>query len=118
MTGGRVAVRISIFATRVANTGVDRVPLLGAAAQWTLLPSRNTELAWASPRELLKVFHTDSVGCHITTVTNDILKKLDMVSKDPPRAEADRPGNCRGENGAGAGGGGEFGRAEARNQAA
>jgi transaldolase len=82
VTGGRVAVRISIFATRVANTGVDRVPLLGAAAQWTLLPSRNTELAWASPRELLKVFHTDSVGCHITTVTNNILKPLDMVSKD------------------------------------
>lgn len=42
----------------------------------------NVELIWASPRELLNIFHTDAVGCHIITVTNDILKKLNLVGKD------------------------------------
>ena len=42
----------------------------------------NAELIWASPRELLNIFHADGVGCHIITVTNDILKKLDVVGKD------------------------------------
>jgi transaldolase len=40
------------------------------------------ELIWASPRELLNIFHAEAVGCHIITVTNDILKKLDLVGKD------------------------------------
>jgi transaldolase len=40
------------------------------------------ELIWASPRELLNIFHADEVGCHIITVTNDILKKLDLVGRD------------------------------------
>jgi transaldolase len=40
------------------------------------------ELIWASPRELLNVFHADAVGCHIITVTNDLLKKLSLVGKD------------------------------------
>jgi len=42
----------------------------------------NVELIWASPRELLNVFHADDVGCHVITVTNDVLKKLDLVGKD------------------------------------
>jgi transaldolase len=42
----------------------------------------NVELIWASPRELLNIFQADAIGCHIITVTNDILKKLDMVGKD------------------------------------
>ena len=40
------------------------------------------ELLWASPRELLNIFQADEVGCHIITVTNDILKKLSLVGKD------------------------------------
>jgi transaldolase len=40
------------------------------------------ELIWASPRELLNVFQADQIGCHIITVTNDILKKLDTVGRD------------------------------------
>jgi transaldolase len=42
----------------------------------------NVELIWASPRELLNIFHADDVGCHVITVTNDLLKKLDLVGKD------------------------------------
>ena len=41
-----------------------------------------SELIWASPRELLNIFHAESVGCHVITVTNDILAKLNLVSKD------------------------------------
>ena len=41
----------------------------------------NTALIWASPRELLNVFQADDIGCHVITVTNDIIKKLSLVGK-------------------------------------
>jgi transaldolase len=40
------------------------------------------ELIWASPRELLNIFQADAIGCHIITVTNELLKKLHLVGKD------------------------------------
>ena len=40
------------------------------------------EVLWASPRELLNIFQADEVGCHIITVTNDVIKKLANVGKD------------------------------------
>lgn len=72
---------VSVFAGRIADTGRDPVPLMAAAAE---LVSKypNIELIWASPRELLNIFQADEIGCHIITVTNDILKKLDLVGKD------------------------------------
>jgi transaldolase len=39
-------------------------------------------LIWASPRELLNIFHADAIGCHVITVTYDILRKLMLVGKD------------------------------------
>ena len=39
-------------------------------------------MIWASPRELLNIFQADAIGCHIITVTNDILKKLALVGRD------------------------------------
>jgi len=72
---------ISVFAGRIADTGRDPVPLMAAAVQ-VLADLPNAELIWASPRELLNIFHADTVGCHIITVTHDILKKLDLVGKD------------------------------------
>jgi transaldolase len=72
---------VSVFAGRVADTGRDPVPLMAAAVELVRL-SPNVELIWASPRELLNIFQADAIGCHIITVTNDILKKLDLVSKD------------------------------------
>jgi transaldolase len=42
----------------------------------------NQELIWASPRELLNVFQADAIGCHIITVTNDVLRKLPLVGRD------------------------------------
>ena len=72
---------ISVFAGRIADTGRDPVPLMAAAVE-LLRPYPHLELIWASPRELLNVFQADSIGCHIITVTNDVLKKLSLVGKD------------------------------------
>jgi transaldolase len=72
---------ISVFAGRIADTGCDPVPLMAAAVRM-LRDFPNAELIWASPRELLNIFHADTIGCHIITVTHDILKKLDLVGKD------------------------------------
>lgn len=71
---------VSVFAGRIADTGVDPVPLMRCAVEH-LDAFPNVELIWASPRELLNIFHADAVGCHIITVTNDVLKKLDLVGK-------------------------------------
>ena len=72
---------ISVFAGRIADTGRDPVPLMAAAVEM-LRPYPNIEPIWASPRELLNIFQADTIGCHIITVTNDILKKLELVGKD------------------------------------
>ncbi len=64
---------ISVFAGRIADTGRDPVPIMAEALQ--IMRSRpQQELIWASPRELLNIFQADSIGCHIITVTNDVLK--------------------------------------------
>jgi transaldolase len=72
---------ISIFAGRIADTGRDPLPLMAAAVELLKIVP-NAELIWASPRELLNVFHADAIGCHIITVTNDILKKMKLVDYD------------------------------------
>lgn len=72
---------ISVFAGRIADTGVDPVPLMTAALE-IIRMYPNLELIWASPRELLNILQADAIGCHIITVTNDILKKLSLLGKD------------------------------------
>jgi transaldolase len=73
-----VASFVSVFAGRIADTGVDPLPLMADAVQ--LLKTRpKAELIWASPREVLNIFHADSVGCHVITATRDILEKLPLV---------------------------------------
>jgi transaldolase len=72
---------VSVFAGRIADTGVDPVPLMREAAQICAAKPK-AELLWASPRELLNIFQADEIGCHIITVTSDILKKYaTMVGK-------------------------------------
>ena len=72
---------LSVFAGRIADTGVDPLPLMKQSLNiLKILPL--TELIWASPRELLNIFQADQIGCHIITVTQDILKKLDMIDYD------------------------------------
>jgi len=72
---------VSLFAGRVADTGRDPVPLMAAAVE-LLRPYPNLELIWASPREVLNIFQADAIGCHIITVTHDVLRKLPIVGKD------------------------------------
>jgi transaldolase len=72
---------VSVFAGRIADTGRDPVPLMTEAVE-ILRREPRAELIWASPRELLNVFQADAIGCHIITVTHDILKKLSTVGKD------------------------------------
>ncbi len=72
---------VSVFAGRIADTGRDPVPIMQACVE-ELRPSPNVELIWASPRELLNVFQADAIGCHIITVTKDLIKKLDLVGKN------------------------------------
>jgi len=72
---------VSVFAGRVADTGKDPVPLMAEAVR-TLASNPDAQLIWASPRELLNILQADAIGCHIITVTNDILKKLELVGKD------------------------------------
>jgi len=72
---------ISIFAGRVADTGCDPLPILcGALARIRAYPQM--ELIWASPRELFNIVQADEIGCHIITVTHDLLKKLPLLGRD------------------------------------
>ena len=72
---------VSVFAGRIADTGHDPVPLMTTAVE-ILREKPAAELIWASPRELLNIFQADEIGCHVITVTNDILKKLSLVGYD------------------------------------
>jgi transaldolase len=72
---------ISVFAGRVADTGRDPIPLMKLALE-LMAPEPNCQLVWASPRELLNIFQADEIGCHIITVTSDVLKKVSLVGKD------------------------------------
>ncbi|MBA7636638.1 Transaldolase [subsurface metagenome] len=72
---------VSVFAGRIADTGVDPVPLMAECVK-LLRPYPNLELLWASSRELLNIFQADAIGCGIITVTPAILKKMNLVGKD------------------------------------
>jgi transaldolase len=78
---GGAASYVSIFAGRIADTGRDPIPVMSDALD-ILRDNENTELIWASPRELLNIFQAEQIGCHVITVTNDILRKLNLVGKD------------------------------------
>ena len=79
---------ISVFAGRIADTGRDPVPIMQAALD-LLRPYPSIELLWASPREILNVVQADEIGCHIITVTHDLLKKLPGLGYDLGRFSLD-----------------------------
>jgi transaldolase len=72
---------ISVFAGRIADAGVDPIPIMRESVE-IMREAPSSELIWASPREVLNVVQADAVGCHIITVTHDLLKKLDSIGKD------------------------------------
>ena len=72
---------VSLFAGRIADTGRDPVPIMAEAVK--LLRNKPlAELIWASSRELFNIFQAESVGCHVITVTNDLLAKVPLIGKD------------------------------------
>jgi transaldolase len=72
---------VSVFAGRIADTGMDPVPHMRACVD--ILRSRpRAELLWASPREVLNLFQAEEIGCHIITMTNDLIAKLSLHGKD------------------------------------
>ena len=72
---------VSVFAGRVADTGRDPVSAMQACLR-ALAGRPKAELLWASPRELLNIYQADEIGCHIITVSHDVLAKLSLVGKD------------------------------------
>ena len=72
---------ISVFAGRIADTGLDPIPVMQDCLR-ALVNRPKAELLWASPRELLNIFQADEMGCHIITVSHDVLGKLSLVGKD------------------------------------
>lgn len=72
---------VSVFAGRIADTGRDPIPLMRQAVE-ILRASPQLQLIWASPRELLNIYHAEQAGCHVITVTPEVLVKLGLVGKD------------------------------------
>ena len=73
---------ISIFAGRIADSGVDPVPLMKEAVKIAKAKPK-AKILWASPREVLNIVQADETGCGIITVTPDLLKKVSSFNKDP-----------------------------------
>lgn len=72
---------VSVFAGRIADTGIDPMPIMKGGVK-ILKPNSKSELLWASTRELLNLAQAESCGCHIITITNDILKKVPLIGRD------------------------------------
>jgi transaldolase len=72
---------ISVFAGRIADAGVDPVPIMARSVEIIAAAAPRSELIWASPREILNLVQANEVGCHIITITHDLLRKLDGLGK-------------------------------------
>jgi transaldolase len=72
---------LSVFAGRIADTGIDPLPLMRKAVDM-LKANSNAELVWASSRETFNIFQANAIGCQVITVTNDILNKLSLIGYD------------------------------------
>lgn len=72
---------VSVFAGRIADTGIDPVPVMSQAVK-ILKKLPKAELLWASPREVLNVVQASQCGCHIITATPDIIAKIALLGKD------------------------------------
>jgi transaldolase len=73
---------ISVFAGRIADAGIDPLNIMARSVEIIESTAPDAELIWASPREVLNVVQASDVGCHIITVTTDLLPKLATLGKD------------------------------------
>jgi transaldolase len=72
---------VSVFAGRIADTGIDPLPLVAATVEM-FKANAKVEVVWASTREILNIFQANAIGCQVITITNDILKKLSLIGYD------------------------------------
>jgi transaldolase len=72
---------VSVFAGRIADAGVDPLPIMARSVD-ILTAAPRAELIWASPREVLNLVQADEVGCHIITMTHDLLPKVKSLGKN------------------------------------
>lgn len=72
---------VSVFAGRIADTGVDPEPMMKECLK-IMKPKPRAELLWASCRETLNIFQVERCGCHIITVPPSILSKLNLIGRD------------------------------------
>lgn len=72
---------VSVFAGRIADAGRDPVPLMAEVVQM-VRRQPSVEVIWASPREVFNLVQADNIGCHIITMTHDLLKKVPLIGRD------------------------------------
>jgi transaldolase len=72
---------VSVFAGRIADTGVDPVPVMKECRR-LMLGHPRAELLWASTREILNIIQADFADCHIITVTEGVIGKLNLLGRD------------------------------------
>jgi transaldolase len=73
---------VSVFAGRIADAGVEPLPIMSQALEILESVAPEAELIWASPREVLNLVQADSIGCHIITMTSELIAKLELLGKD------------------------------------
>jgi transaldolase len=73
---------VSVFAGRIADAGVEPLPIMSQSLEILESVAPGSELIWASPREVLNLVQADSIGCHIITMTHELIAKLDLLGKD------------------------------------
>ena len=73
---------VSVFAGRIADAGVEPLPIMSSSLEILESVAPESELIWASPREVLNLVQADSIGCHIITMTRDLIAKLGLLGKD------------------------------------
>lgn len=80
LTAGVPAI-VSVFAGRIADTGVDPMPIMEEALR-ICRQKEGVELLWASPRETYNIYQVDQLGVDIITCTSDLIAKLPLQGKD------------------------------------
>jgi len=81
ISNSETSVIISIFAGRIADTGIDPIPMMSEAIN-ICKNKKNIEILWASTRELINIFQANQINCQIITVPHDILKKISLIGKN------------------------------------
>lgn len=72
---------ISVFAGRIADAGIDPLPIMKESVE-IAKAAPHAEIIWASPREVLNLVQANDVGCHIITMTSDLIAKIPSLGKD------------------------------------